>query len=107
MSRIRRADALLFFAENGAPLDYSNWRRVWLPAVKKTKLGNVGFHDLRRANATSLVTSRVDLKTAQRLGRSDPRLTLAVYAQATTDADRAPRTRSANGSRTKRGRNAD
>ena len=32
----------------------------------------------------------VDLKTAQtRLGHSDPRLTLAVYAQASTDADRA------------------
>jgi integrase len=85
------ADALLFVAENGAPLDYSNWRRrVWLPAVKKTDLGNVGLHDLRRANATSLVTSRVDLKTAQtRLGHSDPRLTLGLYAQATTTADRA------------------
>jgi hypothetical protein len=32
----------------------------------------------------------VDIKTAQsRLGHSDPRLTLAVYAQATTEADRA------------------
>jgi integrase len=63
---------------------------VWLPAVKRTELGSVGFHDLRRANATSLVTSRVDLKTAQtRLGHSDPRLTLGLYAQATTDADRA------------------
>jgi hypothetical protein len=31
----------------------------------------------------------VDLKTAQtRLGHSDPRLTLVVYAQATTTADR-------------------
>ena len=32
----------------------------------------------------------VDVKTVQaRLGHSDPRLTLAVYAQATTEADRA------------------
>jgi hypothetical protein len=37
-----------------------------------------------------LVLENVDLKTAQtRLGHSDPRLTLAVYAQATTEADRA------------------
>jgi hypothetical protein len=48
------------------------------------------FHDLRRANATALVLDGVDVKTAQtRLGHSDPRLTLAVYAQASTDADRA------------------
>ena len=49
----------------------------------------VSFHDLRRANATALVLDGVDLKTAQtRLGHSDPRLTLAVYAQATTEADK-------------------
>lgn len=47
---------------------------------------------LRRANATALVAEGVDLKTAQtRLGYSDPRLTLAVYALATTEADRAAR----------------
>ena len=37
-----------------------------------------------------MVLDGVDLKTAQtRLGRSDPRLTIAVYAQATTAADEA------------------
>ncbi len=46
------------------------------------------FHDLRRANATGMVVEGVDLKTAQtRLGHSDPRLTLAIYAQATSEAD--------------------
>jgi hypothetical protein len=40
--------------------------------------------------ASALVLERVDMKTAQtRLGHSDPRLTLAVYAQATTEADQA------------------
>ncbi|MDQ2726042.1 MAG: tyrosine-type recombinase/integrase [Actinomycetota bacterium] len=49
----------------------------------------MGFHDLRRASATWLVRSGIDVKTAQtRLGNSDPRLTLAVYAQATTEGDR-------------------
>ena len=36
------------------------------------------------------VLDGVDLKTAQtRLGHSDPPLTLAVYAQTTSEADRA------------------
>jgi integrase len=36
-----------------------------------------------------LVLEGVDMKTAQaRLGHTDPRLTLAIYAQATTEADR-------------------
>jgi integrase len=34
--------------------------------------------------------SGVDIKTAQtRLGHSDPRLTLAIYVQATTEGDRS------------------
>jgi integrase len=42
----------------------------------------LGFHDLRRANATGLVAAGVDVKTAQGLlGHSDSRLTLDHYAQ--------------------------
>ncbi len=84
-------DRLLFPAPNtdNRPLDYGNWRlRIWLPAVAAAQLEGLGFHDLRRANATAMVRQNVDLKTAQtRLGHSDPRLTLAVYAQATTEGD--------------------
>jgi integrase len=82
---------LVFPAPEGGPLRYANWRRrVWVPACSKAGVEGAGFHDLRRANATSLVLANVDLKTAQtRLGHSDPRLTLAVYAQATSDADKA------------------
>jgi integrase len=41
------------------------------------------------ANATGLVLEGIDLKTAQtRLGHTDPRLTLGIYAQASTEADR-------------------
>ena len=37
-----------------------------------------------------MVADRVDMKTAQtRVGHSDPRLTLAVYAQAMSDSDRS------------------
>jgi integrase len=84
------ADAWVFVGPDGAPLDYSNWRRrVWLPAVERTGLNGVTFHDLRRTSATALVNAGVDIKTAQvRLGHSDVRLTLDVYAQAISQADR-------------------
>ncbi|HUP68571.1 MAG TPA: site-specific integrase [Acidimicrobiales bacterium] len=98
--------AYVFVSPGGGPLDYSHWyQRDWVPAVvgaghyeetpdpkrpgKTRKKPTLGFHDLRRANATGLVAEGVDLKTAQsRLGHSDPRLTLAVYAQATSEGDR-------------------
>lgn len=81
----------VFASPGGAPLDYTNWRRrVWKPATIKAGLDGLTFHDLRRANATGLVAEGVDVRTAQaRLGHSDPRLTLAIYAQATGEADRS------------------
>jgi integrase len=84
-------DRLVFTTSRGQPLDYSHWRiRTWLPAVAQAGLEGAGFHDLRRANATTLVAQRVDVKTAQtRLGHSDPRTTLSIYARAVPEADRA------------------
>ena len=83
-------EELLFPNNEGRPLDYSNWRRrVWEPAVEAANLEGLNFHDLRRTNATAMVAEGVDVKTAQaRLGHTDPRLTLAIYAQATTEGDR-------------------
>jgi integrase len=83
------ADRFLFETCNGQPLRYSNWRRsVWVPAVTAAGLPDVGFHDLRRASATALVSWGVDIKTVQaRLGHSDPRLTLQVYAQVVQEAE--------------------
>jgi integrase len=88
------AAALVFTAADGDVLDYANFRhRIWLPACERSRLSGLKFHDLRRANATALVQAGVDIKTAQaRLGHSDPRLTLGVYAQATSEADRAAAT---------------
>lgn len=83
-------DELLFPNQDGRPLDYSNRRgRVWEPAVGAVGMAGLNFHDLRRTNATAMVAEGVDVKTAQaRLGHSDPRLTLAIYAQATSEGDR-------------------
>lgn len=58
--------------------------------MKAAGLDGLNFHDLRRTDATATVAESVDIKTAQaRLGHSDPRLTLAIYAQATTEGDRS------------------
>lgn len=89
---LRGADgqALLFPSASGAPLSYSNFRqRIWLPAVEAAGLRGANFHDLRRTNASIMIARGVDVKTAQRrLGHADVRLTLELYAQATSVADR-------------------
>lgn len=86
----RDTDAFVFASSDGEHLDYSNWlHRIWYPARQQAGVEWAQFHDLRRANATGLILEGVDLKTAQtRLGHTDPRLTLGIYAQATTEADR-------------------
>jgi integrase len=100
------SNALLFVNSDNGPLSYPAFRdRRWNPACVAAGVGNwldedadprtrrryegVTFHDLRRANATALVADRVDIKTAQRrLGHSDVRTTLELYAQSTSKADR-------------------
>jgi len=79
------ADALVFTAP-AVTHSLRNWRnRVWLPACRAVGLDGLGFHDLRRANATALVRLGVDVKTAQqRLGHSDVRMTSPVCASRET-----------------------
>jgi integrase len=85
------ADHHRFFFEtrNSTPLRYSNWRRsAWVPATEAAGHPGAGFHDLRRASATALVNQGIDIKTIQtRLGHSDPRLTLQVYAEVVQEAE--------------------
>lgn len=103
--------ALLFTAPGGGFLRYSNWvRRRWYPAAiaagvgrmvevedgrngagaRRQRYAGLGFHDLRRANATELLAAGVDIKTAQTwLGHSEARLTLDLYAQAVTELGEA------------------
>lgn len=84
------ANELVFVSPDGGPLPYENWRnRIWLPACQRADLEGIGFHDLRRLSATLLVAEGVDTKTAQfRLGHSDVRLTLGLYAQTVVEAER-------------------
>jgi len=89
-SAVEAVSRFLFATPDGEHLDYSNWLHpIWYPARKRADVEWAQFHDLRRANATGLVLEGIDLKTAQtRLGHTDPRLTLGIYAQATTESDR-------------------
>jgi integrase len=82
-------DAFVFVSPDGAPLAYTNWRRrVWVPACERAGLEGLRFHDLRSLAATALVAVGTDVKTAQtRLGHSSSRMTLDIYARATTAAD--------------------
>lgn len=82
-------DRFLFESRNRTPLRYSNWRRSsWEPATLAAGHPEAGFHDLRRASATALVRRGIDVKTVQaRLGHSDPRLTLQVYAEVVQEAE--------------------
>jgi integrase len=84
-------DAFVFHAPCGGPLRYSNFRSlVWTPACRRAGLEDLQPHDLRRAAATAMVAAGVDVRTAQaRLGHSDPRLTIGLYAQATNEGDQA------------------
>ncbi|MGF1666336.1 MAG: hypothetical protein ACFCVC_08700 [Acidimicrobiia bacterium] len=57
--------------------------------VGPCKTSNATSRCASAGNATGLVLEGIDLKTAQtRLGHTDPRLTLGIYAQATTEGDR-------------------
>jgi hypothetical protein len=53
----------------------------WRKAAERIGLGGVTFHALRHAHASHLIAAGIDdVKIANRLGHSDPAITLAVYA---------------------------
>jgi len=88
---VAEEEDFLFVSACGGPLRYGNFRsRTFAPACQRLGLNSVTFHDLRKFNATLMVTGGVDVKTAQvRLGHSDPRLTLAIYASMTGESERS------------------
>ena len=83
-------DAFVFVSPEGTRLHYSNWRiRVWVPARTAAGLLDLNFHDLKHTAGTALLDEGINIKTAQaRLGHANPQTTLALYAQATVQADR-------------------
>jgi integrase len=65
-------------------LHYSNWRRqVWVPACRRAGLTGLGFHDLRRNNATTMHDVGLPVKVArERLRHKKSSTTLDIYTKA-------------------------
>jgi integrase len=68
--------ALVFTSPMGTPLRHSNFhRRAWLPAVAKTGLPGIHFHDLRHAGNTLTADAGASLRELMdRMGHMAPEL---------------------------------
>ncbi len=61
---------LVFYTENGTPIDARNLLRAFYSAAKKAGLQDIRWHDATRHTfATRLVQGGVDIYTVQKLGR--------------------------------------
>lgn len=93
--RLRMGEAwqdmgLVFTTEIGTPLSPQNvMRRSFYPLLLRAGVPRVRFHDLRHSAATLLLEAGAHPRVvAERLGHSDPGLTLRVYAHATATMQR-------------------
>lgn len=66
----------VFWSEAGTLLDGPNLRRAFRSALKKSKIEDLHFHDLRHTFTTRIVQVGVDLYKIQRLlGHKSPQMT--------------------------------
>lgn len=81
--------AKVFTGAKGATLARSNFRVVWLAALKSAGVAHYRFHDLRHFAATlAAVSGATTRELMLRIGHSSPR-TAMIYQHATSDRDRA------------------
>lgn len=84
-------DGLVFTSPSGGLIDPRTFHDRYKALCRRAGLPeSVTIHDLRHANITAMVTSKVDPKTAQAMaGHSDVRVTLGVYTHTNLDLQRA------------------
>jgi integrase len=72
------SDALVFTSPTGAPLRHGNFRRrTWLPALAKTGVTELHFHDLRHTgNDLTAATGATLREMVDRMGHISPRAAL-------------------------------
>jgi integrase len=81
--------ALVFVGPKGASLERSNFRVVWLAALRDAGVPHYRFHDLRHLAATlAAVSGATTRELMSRMGHSSPRAAL-IYQHATADRDQA------------------
>jgi len=80
---------LLFATRDGTPWDANLLRKRKLrPLLRSLRIERGGLHAFRHANSSFMDRLRVPLKVRQqRLGHSDPRLTLDVYTHIVSEDD--------------------
>jgi integrase len=81
---------LLFATRNGTPWDANLLvKRKLQPLLKTLESQRCGLHAFRHANGTLMERLGVPLKVRQqRLGHSDPRMTLCVYTHVASEDDK-------------------
>jgi len=73
---------------NGKPWHVSRVSRHFASLAKSLCIAGT-YHDLRHAHASDLLKNNVDPRTvANRLGHSDPKMTMSIYAHTGSDSDR-------------------
>jgi len=81
---------LVFPSPKGEILNDDNFRhRVFAPAVRRSGIGPVRFHDLRHTYATLMVAAGAHAKYLQaQMGHASIRVTLDLYGHLYPDANR-------------------
>lgn len=84
-------NGLVFTSKEGGPSRHTNFRRrYWMPAVKAAGLAPLRYHDLRHSHAALLIAQGEHPKLiADRLGHSNPIVTMTTYAHLFPGLDRA------------------
>ncbi|MGW1994093.1 tyrosine-type recombinase/integrase [Embleya sp. NPDC001921] len=81
-------DGLLFVGPRGGLIRRNNFNRVWKRALRKAKVTEVHFHDLRHTgNTLAASTGASTRELMARMGHASPRAAL-IYQHATNERDR-------------------